>query len=242
MTNMKITVSKFPQEREDDNGLEVHRPDIEAMGRPGSSKSWDGYAVVKLSTKEANWIAASGEVVPHIEIVAIEVMEGSRAGLVRQLMAETFDERMKEGTVLDPALTDDESDEAPSLARAARRRAKHSDVDPFENPDEAPERLGGRDVHRVELPDEGADPDVMAIQSFNASERADEADQAARKAAIVADPELSRFATGMAEERVAATARKHQGIRDTVANVTGPASARTRATSIWSDNAGPAAS
>lgn len=156
------------------NGLEEHRDTIVETEMSGDE--WTGYAVCRLSVKQVARLGGTGEMVPTVQIVRIELMAGAYESDAKRMLTDTFKGRATNG-VVDPV--EDDSDFLRHGAGVVVSRANHPgadmdydpldphrndgpDFDPYENPDESPERHHGQPVERVSLPDyspNDGDPD-----------------------------------------------------------------------------------
>jgi hypothetical protein len=154
---MTVKISgAFPKDLLAFNGLEIHRDSIvQAEFEAGADEEgWTGYAVARLSVKKVERLAG-GEMVPHVQIDHIEVMEGPRVEPARRALLDTFKERATNG-VVDP-VQDDLFDGVPEEEIHPYWKSVDADRDPYENPDEAPETHHGVPVERVELPAENVE-------------------------------------------------------------------------------------
>ena len=152
------------------NGLEQHRDIIVETEMGG--EEWEGYAVCRLSVKQVARIGGTGEMVPTVQVVHIEVMEGARVEPARRALLDTFKERATDGVVDpvesddsdflrhatglhvgDPDFDDDECRSESAILAARDRRVNGPDFDPYANPDESSEIHNRRPVERVELPE-----------------------------------------------------------------------------------------
>lgn len=167
---MTVKISgAFPKNMLAYNGLEEHRDAIVETEMSGDE--WTGYAVCRLSVKQVARIGGTGEMVPTVQIVHIELMEGAYASDAKRMLLDTFKSRATDG-VVDPL--EDDSDflrHGTGLVTSREpfdpgdpHRNDGPDPDPYENPDEAPERHHGKPVERVEFP---AGDEPMAGRDFD---------------------------------------------------------------------------
>lgn len=139
---VKLSLAPFAKAMAMFNGLNAHTEVIKdyELDATGDDR-WSGVAVVQLRAVQVPRISGTGEYVPEVQIVAIELGEGAHGRLLQQLYDEIYAERGKGGTLLDPEMIG-------------------GTPDPYENPDTAPARHDGRSVRTVDIPDgmEGRDP------------------------------------------------------------------------------------
>lgn len=141
------------------NGLGAHQPAIIEAYRPGEEGSWTGYAVVKLSVKEST-DKADGTTVTTLWIDHVEMMDGHRSATAKRMLNDTFNERIAEpGPDAYGERYDGEGSDFLRYGAGLHTTRDlvpedggMSPVDPYENPDEAPETHRGQPVERVELP------------------------------------------------------------------------------------------
>lgn len=112
--SIKITAS-FPKAVEFLNGLMPYAQQIaEAEMNADEGECWEGYAVVRLAASATSRASVTGELTPEVKITRIELMTDENADAAHAMLEATYRNRTQSGTLLDPAVVDD--DDAPNAS------------------------------------------------------------------------------------------------------------------------------